>query len=118
MAPLVKSDTDWRAGWNLSGELSLPGSAGVLVATGVALDEPVEVGFRRGGERLRPAGGRHTRDLKTLLQEAAIPPWQRERMPLLRRRDHLLAVADLWMSGEFSEELRKSGAGYSWKPGC
>ena len=71
-----------------------------------------------GGERLRPAGTAHSRELKTLFQEAGVPPWRRERMPLIRRRDHLLAVADLWMSGEFSEELRESGAAYEWKPGC
>jgi len=118
MAPLVKGDANWSGRWDLSGELNLPGSAGVLVATGRALDEPVEVGFRQGGERLRPEGGRHTRELKTLFQEAGVPPWQRERMPLIRRRDRLLAVADLWMSGEFSEELRESGAGYRWTPGC
>jgi len=118
MAPLVTVDAGWSDRWDLSGELSLPGSAGVLVATGAALAEPVEVGFRLGGERLRPDGTAHSRELKTLFQEAGVPPWRRERMPLIRRSDHLLAVADLWMSGEFSEELRESGAGYKWKPGC
>ena len=43
----------------------------------------VRLGVRQGGERLRlHAGGPH-RSLKNLLQEHAIPPWQRGRLPLL-----------------------------------
>lgn len=43
----------------------------------------VLLGVRRGGERLRVhAGGPH-RSLKNLMQEHAIPPWQRARQPLL-----------------------------------
>ncbi|MBW8371399.1 MAG: tRNA lysidine(34) synthetase TilS [Thiobacillus sp.] len=43
----------------------------------------VTLGVRQGGERLRlHAGGPH-HSLKNLLQEHAIPPWQRGRMPLL-----------------------------------
>ncbi|HSJ81125.1 MAG TPA: tRNA lysidine(34) synthetase TilS [Thiobacillus sp.] len=43
----------------------------------------VTLGVRQGGERLRlHAGGPH-RSLKNLLQEHAIPPWQRDRLPLL-----------------------------------
>jgi tRNA(Ile)-lysidine synthase len=43
----------------------------------------VTLGVRQGGERLRlHAGGPH-RNLKNLLQEHAIPPWLRDRLPLL-----------------------------------
>ncbi|WP_018935010.1 tRNA lysidine(34) synthetase TilS [Thioalkalivibrio sp. ALJ24] len=42
----------------------------------------VEVVFRRGGERV-PVGGHHRR-LKSLMQEQGIPPWRRDRIPLLR----------------------------------
>jgi len=41
------------------------------------------VGFRQGGERFRPAGRAHRQELKKLLQEAGIPPWERERLPLI-----------------------------------
>src|SRR5512143_352035 len=43
----------------------------------------VTLGVRQGGEcmRLHPGGPR--RSLKNLLQEHAIPPWQRERLPLM-----------------------------------
>lgn len=41
------------------------------------------LGVRAGGERLRVHAGGPRRSLKNLLQEHAIPPWQRERLPLM-----------------------------------
>ena len=46
-------------------------------------DQPVTVRWRRGGERLRVAVNRPSRTLKNLFQEAGIPAWERERLPLL-----------------------------------
>ncbi|MGF1528026.1 MAG: tRNA lysidine(34) synthetase TilS, partial [Candidatus Competibacterales bacterium] len=54
----------------------------------------LEVRCRRGGERLRPAGHRPHRSLKTLLAEAQIPPWERHRVPLLWADHQLIAIAD------------------------
>ena len=56
------------------------------------------VAFRRGGERLRVDEHGGSRRLKTLLQDAAIVPWMRPRLPLLLQCDRLVAVADLWTS--------------------
>jgi len=56
---------------------------------------PLRVEFRRGGERLRDAHGRVP--LKDLLQSHGIAPWQRSAVPLLRARDRIVAVADLWL---------------------
>ena len=57
-----------------------------------------EVRFRQGGERLRVDERGGSRKLKTLLQEAAIVPWMRSRVPLLVQGDRLVAVGDLWTS--------------------
>jgi tRNA(Ile)-lysidine synthase len=46
-------------------------------------DATLEVRLRAGGERLQPDARRPRRTLKNLFQEAGVPPWQRERMPLL-----------------------------------
>jgi tRNA(Ile)-lysidine synthase len=59
----------------------------VVIGAGLKRDAlaagEVTLGVRQGGERLRlHAGGPH-RSLKNLLQEHAIPPWQRDRLPLL-----------------------------------
>lgn len=53
-----------------------------------------EVRFRNGGERLR-LPGRPGTTLKRLFQEAGVPPWERDRMPLLCAQGEVLAVADL-----------------------
>lgn len=47
---------------------------------------------RRGGERFHPAGRHGSRDLKRLLQEWRVPPWQRDRVPLLFAGEELIAV--------------------------
>jgi tRNA(Ile)-lysidine synthase len=42
-----------------------------------------EIGLRRGGERLQLHPRRPRRTLKNLFQEAGVPSWARERLPLL-----------------------------------
>ncbi len=49
--------------------------------------------FRRGGERCR-LPGRGSRDLRRLFQELDLPPWERDRLPLLRVGGQLAAVGD------------------------
>ena len=50
--------------------------------------------LRRGGERFRAAAGHPSRQLKSLLQELAVPPWHRQRLWLLWLADELAAVLD------------------------
>ncbi len=52
--------------------------------------EPFSVRFRRGGERIRIRGS--NRKLKKLLQENGVPPWLRDRLPLIFRGGQLVAV--------------------------
>ncbi len=68
-------------------------AAGVTVAmqpvTGAGLRRTaleagvVTLGVRAGGERIQLTPGGPHRSLKNLLQERAVPPWQRARLPLL-----------------------------------
>jgi tRNA(Ile)-lysidine synthase len=89
-------DSEWSAPWH--GEpLALPGG-GSLTLGGQRLAVPVTVRYRRGGETLKPVGDRHTRDLRLLFQQGAVPPWERPRMPLVVDGDTVLAVADRWVS--------------------
>lgn len=55
----------------------------------------VEIRVRCGGERLRPHPGGPRRSLKKLLQEAAVPPWERDRLPLLFCGEHLAWAAEI-----------------------
>ena len=78
--------------WRGEQTLALPELGGVLAMTpshgqGVSLERLrggiVTMRVRRGGERLQPDCRRPRRSLKNLLQEARIPPWERERSPLI-----------------------------------
>jgi tRNA(Ile)-lysidine synthase len=64
------------------------------------LDAGLALKFRAGGEQFLPLGKRHRQPLKRWLQEAAILPWMRSRIPLLYRGGTLVAVGDLWLAEE------------------
>lgn len=70
---------------------------------------------RQGGEHLR-LPGRPNRLLKKMLQEADIPPWQRERLPLLWIGDTLAWVPGLGIAAEFSCPEGAAGWGLEWRP--
>lgn len=83
-----------RQAWPIPEQaLSLPGN-GTVWLEGAAPGEPLQIRYRQGGEQLVLAG-RGRRDLKRLLQEAGVPPFVRERLPLLYASEQLLAVANL-----------------------
>lgn len=76
--------------------------------------------WRQGGERCQPQGRSGSNSLKKLLQEREVPPWWRDRVPLLYRGDELLAVGDLWLCE--SSRLRATAGRWrslwrlSWQP--
>lgn len=71
--------------------------------------------FRQGGERFRPLGRRHGQALKKLLQEAGIPPWERDRLPLLYVDDRLAAVANLWVEADLATPPDADGWRLAWQ---
>jgi tRNA(Ile)-lysidine synthase len=69
----------------------------------------LEVRFRRGGERFKPAGSAHHRKLKHGFQEQGIVPWMRDRIPLLYWRGRLVAIADLAIAADLPAPVRGEG---------
>ena len=73
--------------------------------SGVSLEKlqraPVTLRLRHGGETLRPHPAAATRTLKNLLQECHVPPWQRERMPLLYSGDELVCVPGVAVAADY-----------------
>ena len=61
----------------------------------------ITIGFRQGGEHCHIEGIGEERCLKRLLQKHAVPPWVRERMPLIYIDGTLAAIADLWVCSDF-----------------
>jgi len=74
--------------------------------------QPMIVRVRGGGEMLRLASERPRRKVRNLLQEAGVPPWKRERLPMLYLDDALVAVPGLGVDERFQPSARSRG----WKP--
>ncbi|MEO9524032.1 tRNA lysidine(34) synthetase TilS [Marinobacter alexandrii] len=74
---------------------------------------PIRVSTRQGGERIRLHPDGHSKSLKNWLQEQAVPPWERPRLPLVFAGSgddaELIAVGDLWCSGQYSGSAPAAG---------
>jgi tRNA(Ile)-lysidine synthase len=71
-------------------------------AGGLPADVRWTIGFRQGGESLRPHPGRPRKRLKDLCREAGIVPWMRDRLPLVFGQGRLAAVGDLWLDADIA----------------
>jgi tRNA(Ile)-lysidine synthase len=76
----------------------------------------VTVRTRGGGERLRPDGRRPRRTLKNLLQEGNVPPWRRERIPLVFCGDELVSVPGIGEECAYRAQAGEPGVIVSWEP--
>lgn len=94
LAPLRHLPEGWGTSW--SGETPLMTPLGICA---VGLSHTAEetdlllLRQRQGGERIRLAG-RGSRDLKRLLQELEVPPWERQRLLVAWSGETVVAVLD------------------------
>ena len=128
--------SDWSCNWHGRGSLLLPTGDSLLFENDVPADdvlpgsaaelaEAVNDSFhgfvvhaRHGGERIGLPGRTHSSTLKNLLQETDVPPWQRERIPLLQSEDgELLAAGDRIISGRLEQFCRKHSVRLHWHQG-
>ena len=109
-----------RLSWQPLEPLSLSGMGRLCARRvqggGLRLQQRLEVRFRRGGERCHPPNAGHSRSLKKLLQERGVPPWLRERVPLIYLEGRLAAVGDLWVCQHFAADAGEAGLSLSWHP--
>lgn len=114
LPPQHAIDPMWEATWH--GEpLALPDGGSLLLDPHARLAEPLTVRLRRGGERIKPAGDAHTRELRDLFQQSEMPPWRRAACPLLYAGDALIAVGDRWMSEHGATLCRNLGSRFRWQ---
>jgi len=82
-------------------------------ASGISLKKlqraPVTLRLRHGGETLRPHPNAATRTLKNLLQEHHVPPWQRDRLPLLYCGEELVCVPGVAIAAEYQAAAEDEG---------
>ena len=117
---------DWQSRWDGRGELMLPDGLGrlrsrIVVGEGIARrhfeTRAATVRGRSGGERLQPGENRPKRTLKNLLQEHAVPPWERSRMPLVFFGEQLAWVPGIGVAAEFRAGATEDGIAPEWEPG-
>ena len=118
---------DRRAGsftpisWRGERKLALPELGGELRfrrarGKGIAADaKPLQIRVRKGGERLQPDPRRPRRTLKNLFQEAGVPPWERDRLPLLARGDDVVWVPGLGVDVKYQAPKNASGILPEWR---
>lgn len=114
---------EWRLQWNGEDQLEVRELGGVLRfslchSSGISLkklvEAPVTIQARRGGECLRPHHNRPRRSLKNLLREAGLPPWERQRLPLIYSGGNLVCVPGIGVDSEYQAALDEQGVGVSW----
>jgi tRNA(Ile)-lysidine synthase len=115
MRPVPSAPAQWQSEWR--GEsLLLPAGGTLFTQPETAFAVSLRVSFRAASVRIKPAGGAHTRELRLLLQEAGVPPWQRDHIPLVWRGAELLAVGDLVLSDAGETFCDEHGLRFAWQP--
>ncbi len=107
--------------WSGEPHLNLPNGGQLhfkqVIGSGLALKHgmtKLRITNRDGGERFKPDVLRPTRTLKHLLQEANIPPWQREHLPLIYWHDTLALVPNIGITHELRADEGELGLDVIW----
>lgn len=99
----------------LGGELLFKRARGRGIASEALGGKMLQVRLRSGGERLQPDPRRPRRTLKNLFQEAGVPPWERERLPLLYCGHDLVWVPGLGIDCRYLNAGRARGIEPQWR---
>ncbi|CAI1821485.1 tRNA(Ile)-lysidine synthase [Serratia quinivorans] len=104
LLPLMADLREISLSWSLGDPLMLPDGLGELLSGegDICLRAPqsqqkVSIRFSAQGKH-RILGRAHSRPIKKLWQELGIPPWQRERTPLIYYDDQLIAALGIFVS--------------------
>jgi tRNA(Ile)-lysidine synthase len=101
----------------LGGTLRLTRGRGAGLACARVREAGLSIRLRQGGEKLRLRAGASTRSLKNLLQEARLPPWERERLPLIYCAETLVAVPGVGVASGWEAGADAAGWLIRWRPG-
>jgi tRNA(Ile)-lysidine synthase len=77
--------------------------------------EGLSIRLRSGGERLQPDPRRPRRTLKNLFQEAGVPSWERDRLPMLVHGDEVVWVAGLGVDARYQAAKNAPGVLPEWR---
>ena len=108
--------------WHGESALELPDGSRLLferkAGEGLAIERlgvhQLRIAHRHGGERFKPDLHRPTRTLKHLLQESNMPPWLRDRLPLIYFDDALAVVPTIGVSCLMQAAEHELGLVITW----
>lgn len=114
----------FRETWHGEPVLPLPALGGVLrfkpeegrgLSVARLRSAPVTIRVRQGGERLKLQTSRPHRTLKNLFQEHGVPPWLRDRLPLVYCGEALVTVPGVGDDCDWMAARGEPGLILSWE---
>lgn len=110
--------------WQGEAELRLPDGSllqfsqqmGQGISVKQLAQQPVSIQWRSGGERFKPFANRPSKTLKKWWQELQVPPWQRQRTPMLYAAERLLMVPGIGVQAEWQATAQEKGWLVTWLP--
>ena len=107
-----ETELPWPA---LGGCVSFTETSGEYISLDRLQGKKVTLRLRSGGESLRLHRNGGNRSLKNILQENHVPPWQRERLPLLYCGDELVAIVGVAIHADYQANEGEKSLLVSWK---
>lgn len=104
-----RSPLAWAGGW-----LAAAPTAGAGLAAEHWRQGNIQVRHRQGGEACRLPGRAGSHDIKKLFQERGVPPWLRERAPLVYIGGELAAVGGWWVCEPFAGQAGGDNIALVW----
>jgi tRNA(Ile)-lysidine synthase len=107
--------------WNGERKIDIPALGGALHfrrVRGKGIDasgKSFRVRLRSGGERLQPDARRPRRTLKNMFQEAGVPPWERNRLPLIVCGEDLVWAPGLGIDARYQAPKNARGVLPEWR---
>ena len=108
--------------WKGESEIILPNGSKLkfnkVKSRGISLekikDKTLTISNRKGGEFFKSDLKRPTKKIKQLLQESDLPPWEREKLPLLFLGKDLVCVPTFGVHHAYEEKKSKMGLEITW----
>jgi len=119
----VRPPEPYVLAWHGEREVRLPSGALTFApvhGAGLCADKlkqaPVSLRTRTGGERIQLATNRPHHAVKKLLQQAGLPRWERDALPLVWCGDELAAIPGIGVAVAFQAAHDRAGWTLEWRP--
>ena len=112
-----KTHKNYEIVWQGESEILLPNGTKLkfkkVKGKGISLekikDKNLIISNRKGGESFKPDLKRPTKKIKQMLQESDLPPWEREKLPLIFVDDELASVPNFGIDIKFQTKPKEAG---------